>query len=78
MAFDDVVNPVGGGATLTYRYTRLVTERGASFRPLGTEYGTEQAKRARATVDLTVLGGAFEIDRVLANLGHPAMQQRRG
>ncbi|PSJ29823.1 phage capsid protein [Streptosporangium nondiastaticum] len=72
MTFDDVVNPAGGGATLTYGYTRLVTERGASFRQLGTEYGTEQAKRARATVDLTVLGGAFEIDRVLANLGPAA------
>ncbi|MFI6055508.1 major capsid protein [Streptomyces violascens] len=72
LAFDPVVNPAGGGATLTYGYTRLVTERGATFRQIGTEYGVEQAKRTRATVDLSVLGGAFEIDRVLSNLGPAA------
>ncbi|MEK2473825.1 major capsid protein [Streptomyces noursei] len=75
LTFDDVVNPAGGGATLTYGYTRLVSERGAAFRPLGTEYGTEQAKRSRATVDLSVLGGAFEIDRVLSNLGPAATNE---
>ncbi|CAM5608521.1 hypothetical protein GCM10010329_17310 [Streptomyces spiroverticillatus] len=75
MQFDDVVNPSGGGATLTYGYTRLVTERSAAFRPLNTEYGTEQAKRTRATVDLSVMGGAFEIDRVLSNLGPAASNE---
>ncbi|MFH8345018.1 major capsid protein [Streptomyces sp. NPDC018045] len=75
LTFDDVVNPAGGGATLTYGYTRLVTERGAAFRPLNTEYSTEQAKRTRATVDLSVLGGAFEIDRVLSNLGPAATNE---
>lgn len=75
LTFDDVVNPAGGGATLTYGYTRLVSERSAAFRPLNTEYGTEQAKRVRATVDLSVLGGAFEIDRVLSNLGSAATNE---
>ncbi|MEW1672823.1 major capsid protein [Streptomyces noursei] len=75
MTFDDVVNPAGGGATLTYGYTRLVSERGAAFRPLNTEYGTEQAKRTRTTVDLSVLGGAFEIDRVLSALGPAATNE---
>ncbi|MFI0739340.1 major capsid protein [Streptomyces sp. NPDC021100] len=75
LSFDPVVNPAGGGSTLTYGYTRLVSERGATFRPLNTEYGTEQAKRTRATVDLSVLGGAFEIDRVLSNLGPAATNE---
>ncbi|MFI1182608.1 major capsid protein [Streptomyces sp. NPDC020799] len=75
LTFADVVNPSGGGATLSYGYTRLVSERGASFRRLGTEYSTEQAKRSRASVDLGVLGGAFEIDRVLSNLGPAATNE---
>ncbi|MEU1674088.1 major capsid protein [Streptomyces roseifaciens] len=75
LSFDPVVNPAGGGSTLTYGYTRLVSERGASFRPLNSEYSTEQAKRSRSTVDLSVLGGAFEIDRVLSNLGPAATNE---
>ncbi|GHJ27005.1 hypothetical protein TPA0910_14380 [Streptomyces hygroscopicus subsp. sporocinereus] len=75
LTFDDVVNPAGGGATLTYGYTRLVSERGAAFRPYNTEYATAQAKRARYTVDLSPLGGAFEVDRVLANVGPAATNE---
>ncbi|MFD7236454.1 major capsid protein [Streptomyces syringium] len=75
MVFDDVVSPAGGGATLTYGYTRLITERPAQFRPLNTEYPKAQAKRSRFTVDLSPLGGAFEIDRVLSNLGPAATNE---
>ncbi|MCX4824241.1 phage capsid protein [Streptomyces sp. NBC_01142] len=75
LTFDDVVNPAGGGATLTYGYTRLVSERGAQFRPFNTEYPTAQAKRARYTVDLSPLGGAFEVDRILGNLGPAATNE---
>ncbi|WP_425829304.1 major capsid protein [Streptomyces fractus] len=75
LTFDDAVNPAGGGATLTYGYTRLVLERGAAFRPYNTEYGVEQAHRARYTVDLAPLGGAFEVDRVLAALGPAATNE---
>ncbi|MEW2573645.1 major capsid protein [Streptomyces sp. NPDC047070] len=75
LTFDDCVSPAGGGATLTYGYTRLVTERGAEFRKLNTEYSKAQAKRQRYTVDLGPLGGAFEIDRVLANLGAAATNE---
>ncbi|MEV0438950.1 major capsid protein [Streptomyces spectabilis] len=69
MTFDDVVSPAGGGATLSYGYTRLVAERPAQFRPLNTEYPKAQAKRQRYSVDLSPLGNAFEVDRVLSNLG---------
>ncbi|MFH9870399.1 major capsid protein [Streptomyces lydicus] len=75
LMFDDVVSPAGGGATLTYGYTRLITERPAQFRPLNTEYPKGQAKRQRYTVDLSPLGDAFEVDRVLANLGAAATNE---
>ncbi|MFF3653357.1 major capsid protein [Streptomyces sp. NPDC002181] len=75
LVFDDVVSPAGGGATLTYGYTRLITERPAQFRALNTEYPKAQAKRQRFTVDLSPLGGAFEVDRVLSNLGAAATNE---
>ncbi|WP_371677917.1 major capsid protein [Streptomyces sp. NBC_01276] len=75
LTFDDVVSPAGGGATLTYGYTRLITERPAQFRPMNTEYPKAQAKRQRYTVDLSPLGGAFEVDRVLSNLGAAATNE---
>ncbi|MFJ5883466.1 major capsid protein [Kitasatospora cineracea] len=75
MVFEPAVNPSGGGATLTYGYTRLVQERSASFRVLNTEYPKAQAKRQHYTVELSPLGGAFEIDRVLAELGPAATNE---
>jgi hypothetical protein len=67
--FDDSVNPGTGGATLTYGYTRLITPAAAGFRALNTDYTPGQATRQRFTVDLKPLGGAYTLDRVLANLG---------
>jgi len=75
IAFDDVVNPSGGGSTLTYGYTRLVTTAPAAFRAFNAEYTPGQATRRRYTVDLKPLGGAFEIDRVLARLGQAATNE---
>ncbi|GLH97352.1 major capsid protein [Phytohabitans aurantiacus] len=74
IVWDDVVNPTGG-ATLTYGYTRLTTPRGAAFRALNTEYTPGQAQRQRYTVDLKPLGGAFNIDRVLRNLGQASTNE---
>lgn len=74
IVFDDVVNPTGG-ATLTYGYTRLTTPRTADFRQVNTEYTPKQAGRTRYTVDLHPLGGAFNLDRVLANLGQAATNE---
>lgn len=69
IVFDDSVSPGTGGGTMTYGYTRLTAAASASFRALNTEYTPTQAARARTTVDLKPLGGAFTLDRVLANLG---------
>lgn len=70
IVFDDTVSPGTNGATLTYGYTRLTQAAPAGFRAFNTEYVPGQAKRVRHTADLKPLGGAFNIDRVLADLGN--------
>lgn len=69
ITFDDVVSPAGGGATLTYTYTRQLTQRGAEFRAINSEYTPTEATKVRASVDLKPLGGSFQIDRVLDGVG---------
>ncbi len=69
IVFDDTVNPGTGGGTLTYGYTRLITAAQADFRQYNNEYVPGQAQRQRFTADLKPLGGAYTLDRVLANLG---------
>lgn len=69
MTFDDVVSPTGGGATLTYGYTRLITQPTADFRAVNTEYAPQEVTKQRYTVDLKVFGGSFQVDRVIANMG---------
>ena len=67
--FEDVVSPTGGGATLTYAYTRQITQPTAEFRKINAEYGTHEVEKQRYTTDLKVFGGAYEIDRIIANMG---------
>lgn len=69
MTFDDAVSPTGGGATLTYGYTRLTTQPTAQFRAVNSEYQKSEVKKQRHTVDLKVFGGAFDIDRIIAGMG---------
>lgn len=69
ITFDDVVSPTGGGATLTYGYTRLKTQPTAQFREVNTEYAPSTVTKERHTVDLKIFGGSFEVDRVIANMG---------
>lgn len=69
LTFDDAVSPTGGGATLTYGYTRLITQPTAAFRAVNSEYTPQEVSKERYTVDLKVFGGAFEIDRVIAGMG---------
>lgn len=72
MPFDQAVNPMGGGSTLTYGYHRLITERGADFRAINSEYTDAKAEKDRFTVDLKPLGGSYSIDRVLAQTARGA------
>ena len=67
--FHDCVSPVGGGATLTYGYTRLVTQPTADFRAINSEYTPSEVQKQRYTTDLKVFGGSYEIDRVIAGMG---------
>lgn len=69
LTFDDAVSPTGGGATLTYAYTRLKTQPTAAFRAVNTEYTPSEVTKERHTVDLKIFGGSFEIDRVIAGMG---------
>lgn len=72
LIFDDVVNPSGGGATLDYGYRRLATQADAAFRAYNSEYTPANVTTTKHSVTLAVLGGSFEIDRVLAKLGPAA------
>ena len=67
--FDDAVSPTGGGATNTYSYTRLKTQPTAQFRQINKEYEPSEVSKERHSVDIKVFGGAYEIDRVIANMG---------
>lgn len=69
LTFDDVVSPTGGGATMTYAYTRLLTQPTAAFRAINSEYTPQEITKQRYTADLKVFGGAFEVDRVISNMG---------
>lgn len=69
ITFDDAVSPAGGGATLTYSYTRQITQRAAAFRAINAEYVPTEATKARFSVDLKPLGGSFQVDRVLHGIG---------
>ena len=72
LTFADVVSGAGGGATLTYSYTRQITQRAAAFRAINSEYTPTEATKARYSVDLKPLGGSFQIDRVLDRVAQAA------
>ncbi|MCO1575022.1 hypothetical protein M8C13_04515 [Crossiella sp. SN42] len=75
IVFDNTVTPGTGGGSLNYAYTRLTAAAPAGFRAINSEYTPGQATRARQAVDLKPLGGAFNVDRVLANLGAQATNE---
>lgn len=72
LIFDDAVNPAGGGATLTYGYRRQTTQPTAATRAINSEYTPQEVVTAQHSVDLSVMGGAFQVDRVLGDLGPAA------
>lgn len=65
LVYDDAVSPGTGGSTLVYGYQQLKTPATAGFRALNSEYTANEAVKESKTVKLAVLGGSFEIDRVL-------------
>ncbi|EPY06636.1 hypothetical protein PAALTS15_13567 [Paenibacillus alvei TS-15] len=69
LTFDDAVSPTGGGATLTYGYTRTITQPTAQFRAVNEEYTPQEVSKQRYTVDLKIFGGTFQLDRIIAGMG---------
>ena len=67
MTFDNVISPGTGGSTLTYGYIQLKTPSTASVRTVGAEYTPGEAKREQKTTSAIIMGGAFQVDRVLQN-----------
>ena len=66
LVFDDAVSPGTGGSTLTYGYQRLKTPSTVAVRELNKEYTPNEAKREKASADLVIFGGSYQIDRVIA------------
>ena len=69
ISFDDAVTPGTNGATLTYGYTRLITQPTAAFRTVNSEYTPQEVTKQRYTTELKPFGGSFQIDRIIASTG---------
>ena len=67
MVFDNVISPGTGGSTLTYGYIQLKTPATANIRTINAEYTPGEAKREKKTTGAIIMGGAFQIDRVVQN-----------
>ena len=67
LTFDNVISPGTGGSTLTYGYIQLKTPSTAAVRTVGGEYTPGEAKREKKTTAAAIMGGAFQVDRVLQN-----------
>lgn len=66
MIFDDTANPQGG-QSFTYVYNRVSEYPTAQFRDFNQEYTPHEAKTKQYVANLKILGGSFEIDRVIQN-----------
>ncbi len=67
MTFDNVISPGTGGSTLTYGYIQVKTPSTAAVRTVGAEYTPGEAEREQKTTNAIIMGGAFQVDRVLQN-----------
>ncbi len=67
LTFDNVISPGTGGSTLTYGYIQLKTPGSAAVRAVGSEYTPGEAKREKKTTGAAIMGGSFQVDRVLQN-----------
>ena len=66
LTFDNAIAPGTGGSTLTYGYVQLKTPSTAAVRTINSEYTPGEAKKEKKTAEAIVMGGSFEVDRVLA------------
>lgn len=67
LTFDNIISPGTGGSTLTYGYVQLKTPSTAAVRAINSEYTASEAKREKKTTQAVIMGGSFEVDRVIQN-----------
>ena len=67
MVFDNAISPGTGGSTLTYGYIQLKSPATAAVRTVGAEYVPGEAKKEKKTTAAVIMGGSFQVDRVLQN-----------
>lgn len=65
LTFDNAISPGTGGSTLVYGYTQLKTPSTAAVRAINSEYTANEAKREKKTTQAIIMGGSFEVDRVI-------------
>lgn len=65
LPFDNAISPGTGGSTLVYGYTQLKTHSTAGVRTINYEYTANEAKRVKKTTQAIIMGGSFEVDRVI-------------
>ena len=65
LVFDNAISPGTGGSTLTYGYIQLQSPSTAAVRAINNEYTAGEAKRVEKTAKAVIMGGKFQIDRVL-------------
>jgi hypothetical protein len=66
MVFDNCIAPGTGGSTLTYGYIQLKNPATAGVRSINSEYVPGEAKREKKSAEAIIMGGSFNVDRVLA------------
>ena len=65
LVFDNAIAPGTGGSTLTYGYMQLLTPSTAAKRTINSEYVPGEAKKTKKTADCAIMGGKFQLDRVI-------------
>lgn len=65
LTFDNSISPGTGGSTLSYGYVQLLTPSTAAVRTINSEYAPGEAKRTEKTTKAIIMGGSFQLDRVI-------------
>jgi len=65
LEFDNAISPGTGGSTLTYGYIQLQSPSTAGVREINNEYQANEAVRVEKTTKAKIMGGKFQLDRVI-------------
>lgn len=65
LTFDNSISPGTGGSTLSYGYVQLLSPSTAAVRTINSEYTPGEAKRTEKTTKAIIMGGSFQLDRVI-------------